>query len=99
MYPNNQEACVSRLEYFLSDGTADLRVLEQALRDAGVSNRNAVTAASVFKKVLEQRDAEKVTLEDAPIQRESEAEVTETTLLQALEQRELLKMLDQRLKG
>jgi HK97 family phage prohead protease len=99
MYPNNQEACVSKLEYFLSDGTADLRVLEQALRDAGVSNRNAVTAASVFKKVLEQRDAEKVTLEDAPIQRESEAEVTETAILNALEQRELLKLLDQRLKG
>jgi len=99
MYPNNEEACVSKLEYFLSDGTADLRVLEQALRDAGVSNRNAVTAASVFKKVLEQRDAEKATLEDAPIQRESEAEVTETAILQALEQRELLKLLDKRLKG
>jgi len=99
MYPNNEEACVSKLEYFLTDGTADLRVLEQALRDAGVSNRNAVTAASVFKKVLEQRDAEKAKLEDAPIQRESEAEVTETAILQALEQRELLKLLDQRLKG
>ena len=99
MYPNNEQACVSKLEYFLTDGTADLRVLEQSLRDAGVSNRNAVTAASVFKTILEQRDAEKVTLEDAPIQRESEAEVTETAILQALEQRELLKLLDQRLKG
>lgn len=99
MYPNNQEAAVSKLEYFLPDGSADLRVLEQALRDAGVSNRNAVTAASVFKKALEQRDADKAAIENAPMQRESEAEVTEAEILRAIEERELLKLLDQRLKG
>ena len=54
MYPNNPKAEVSKLEFFMEDGSVDLRQLEQSLRDAGVSKQNAVAAASVFKQVLEQ---------------------------------------------
>jgi uncharacterized protein Smg (DUF494 family) len=81
----------------MEDGSVDLRQLEQSLRDAGVSKQNAVAAASVFKQVIEQRDAVKKPAE--PILRDSEAEATEAKILQALEQRELLKLLDKRLKG
>jgi hypothetical protein len=69
------------------------------LRDAGLSKSDAVAAASTFKKVLEQRDAVAVILETAPQQSDSDAEATEAKILAALEQRELLKLLDQRLKG
>lgn len=99
MYPNNPNAEVQKLEYFTTDGAIDLRVLEQSLRDAGVSKQNAVTAASVFKKVIEQRDAVDLLIENAPPQRDSDAEVTEADILKALEMRELSKLLDQRLKG
>jgi HK97 family phage prohead protease len=99
MYPNNPMAEVQKLEYFRADGTADLKVLEQALRDVGLSKKDAVAAASTFKKVLEQRDVAPVNLENAPQQSESGAEATEAAILEALEQRELLKLLDKRLKG
>jgi uncharacterized protein len=52
MYPNNPMAEVSKLEYFRPDGSADLKVLEQALREVGLSKKDAVASASVFKKVL-----------------------------------------------
>ena len=99
MYPNNPEANVSKLEYFRPDGSADLKVLEQALRDAGLSKSDAVAAASTFKKVLELRDVVPVALENAPQQSDSDAEATKLEILAALEQRELLKLLDSRLKG
>jgi HK97 family phage prohead protease len=97
MYPNNPQANVNKLECFTPDGQIDLRQLEQHLRDSGVSKQNAVTAASVFKEILERRDSAKEPLETAPTRRDSDAEVTE--ILAALEQRELLKILDTRLKG
>jgi hypothetical protein len=59
----------------------------------------SVAAASVFKTVIEQRDAVVLPLETAPIQSDSDAEATEAEILAALEQRELLKLLDKRLKG
>jgi len=99
MYPNNPEANVSRLEYFRPDGSADLKILEQALRDVGLSKSDAVAAASTFKKVLEQRDAVSLPNETAPIQSDSDAEATNVEILKALEQRELLKTLEKRLKG
>lgn len=100
MYPNNPEAGVNKLEYFRPDGSADLKVLETALRDAGLNRKDAVAAASVFKQVIEQRDAAKVELETAPQQSDSDAEATtEAEILAALEARELLKILDTRLKG
>ena len=99
MHPNNMKAEIKKLEYFRPDGSADLKVLEEALRDAGLSKSDAVAAASTFKKVLEQRDVATETLEIAPQQSDSGAEATEAEILAALEQRELLKLLDKRLKG
>lgn len=99
MYPNNPKAEVKKLEYFREDGSADLKVLEEALRDAGLSKQMAVAAASVFKTVIEQRDVVKAPIETAPTQSDSDAEATEAEVLAALEQRELLKLLDKRLKG
>jgi len=98
MYPNNMEATVSKLEFFRQDGTADLKILEKALREAGLSKKDAVTSASVFKKVLEQREAAPETIETAAVQSDSDAEVTASAILAALEQRELMKHLNQRLK-
>jgi len=99
MYPNNMKAEIKKLEYFRPDGSADLKVLEEALRDAGLSKQMSVAAASVFKTVIEQRDAVEVPNENAPTQSDSDAEATEAEILAALEQRELLKLLDKRLKG
>lgn len=99
MYPNNPEASVSQLEFFRADGSADLKILETALRDVGLSKSDAVAAASTFKKVLEQRDAVKKPIEIAPQQSDSDAEATNVKILAALEQRELLKSLEKRLKG
>jgi len=97
MYPNNLQAEVQSLEYFREDGSANLKNLEKALREAGISKKDAVTSASVFKKVLESRDAIQAPIENAPQQSESDVDVTE--LLYALEMRELSKLLDKRLKG
>jgi len=99
MYPNNPQAEVSRLEYFRPDGSADLKVLEQALREVGLSKKDAVAAASTFKKVLELRDVVTTPIEIAPILSESDAEATEAEILAALETRELLKILDTKIKG
>lgn len=99
MYPNNPQAEVSKLEYFRPDGTADLKVLEQALREVGLSKKDAVAAASTFKKVLELRDVVTTPIEIAPILSESDAEATEAEILAALETRELLKILDTKIKG
>jgi HK97 family phage prohead protease len=98
MYPNNPMAEVQKLEYFRADGTADLKVLERALRDASLSKKDAVTAASIFKKVLELRDASKP-IENAPQLSESDVDVTEAEILKALNDREILKQLNTRLKG
>lgn len=99
MYPNNPQAEVSKLEYFRPDGSADLKVLEQALREVGLSKKDAVAAASTFKKVLELRDVVTTSIEIAPILSESDAEATEAEILAALETRELLKILDTKIKG
>lgn len=98
MYPNNPMAEVKSLEFFRPDGSADLKVLEKALRDAGLSRKDAVTSASVFRQVIEQRDAVNHK-PDAPSQSESDADVTETELIKLLEERELLKLLNSKLKG
>ncbi len=99
MNPNNPEAEIVRLEHFTAEGKIDLRVLEKSLREAGVSKQNAVTAASVFKKVIEQRDAVQKPIEKAPTQSDSDTEVTEAEeLLKALQLRELTKALEKRIK-
>jgi hypothetical protein len=102
MQPNNLEANIRKLESCLKeDGTIDPRNLEHALRDAGVSKQNAAVAVSVFKDVLEsRRDAEVVkTLEDDTVRSDSEMVAAEEAFLAALAERELLKKLNQRIKG
>jgi HK97 family phage prohead protease len=99
MYPNNPQAEVQALEYFRADGSANLKNLEKALREAGLSKKDAVTSASVFKKVLEQRDVVTTPIDNAPQQSDSDADVTESEILVALQQRDILKALNQRLKG
>jgi HK97 family phage prohead protease len=99
MYPNNPQAEVMKLEYFDADGHANPRIIEKSLRDAGLSRKDATTASSILKKVLEQRDAEPVTVEVAPQLGELEAVVSEAdNILKALEQRDLLKQLSKRIK-
>jgi len=99
MHPNNPEANINKLEYFDDKGHPNPRNIEKVLRDAGLSRKDATTASSVLKKVLEQRDADKTITEVAPIQSEPEAVVMEANaILKALEARELLKALNQRIK-
>jgi HK97 family phage prohead protease len=99
MYPNNPSAEVMNLEFFNADGVANPRIIEKALRDAGLSRKDATTASSVLKKVLEMRDAEPKTVEVAPQQGELEAVVIKAdAILLALEERALLKALSKRIK-
>ena len=100
MQPNNLDAEISKLECFRADGSLDLKLIEKALRDAKLSRKDATTASSIFKQILETRDEPKVIFENTPIQSESDAVVNqEEELLKAFEQRELLKHLNNRLKG
>ena len=96
MYPNNPEANIQQLEYFDAEGNANPRAVERALRDAGLSRKDATTASSILKKVLEKRDATKL-IEEAPKQGEPDAVVNEADILLALEERELLKALSKRI--
>ena len=99
MYPNNPAAEVMKLECFDAEGHLNPRIVEEALRDAGLSKKGATTASSVFKKILEQRDVVKEDIKDAPQQGEPEAVVKETDkILKALEEREFLKVLSKRIK-
>jgi HK97 family phage prohead protease len=98
MYPNNLSAEIQSLEAFDAEGHVNPRVLEKLLREAGVPKKDATTASSIFKRVLEQREATKK-VEVAPTQSESDAVVNEAdTLLKAFEHRELLKALEKRIK-
>lgn len=96
MQPNNPMANISKLEYFREDGSADLKVFEKALRDVGFSRQDAKKAASVFGKATATRDA-------APEQADPTTEVRDANsdaaneLLEALEERELLRALESRL--
>ena len=97
MYPNNLEANIQQLEYFDADGNANPRMIEIVLRDAGLSKKDATTASSVLKKVIEKRDAKKP-IEIPPLQSDSGAVVIEAdAILKVLEERELLKALTKRL--
>jgi hypothetical protein len=102
MQPNNMEANITKLESCLEvDGTINPRNLESALRDAGVSKQNAAVAVSVFKGVMEsRRDAGiTLTLKNDTIRSDSETIAAEEALLAAFAERELLKKLNQRIKG
>ena len=91
MQPNNLDAEISKLECFRADGSLDLKLIEKALRDAKLSRKDATTASSIFKQILESRDEPKVIFENTPIQSESDAVVNQEA--------ELLKHLNNRLKG
>lgn len=99
MYPNNPEANVSKLEYFRPDGSADLKVFEQALRDAGLDKKDAKLAASVIKGIVEKRDANPIAIETESEVRDVLSDAANDEILAALERRELLKSLEKRLKG
>ena len=57
MYPNNPNAEIHKLECFDAEGHLNPRLVEEALREAGLSKKGATTASSVFKKILELSDA------------------------------------------
>jgi hypothetical protein len=98
MYPNNPNAEIHKLEAFDAKGHVNPRVLEKALRDAGLNKKDATTASSIFKRVLEQRDATNKP-EVTPTQGEPDAVVNEAdALLAAFEARELAKALEKRIK-
>ena len=98
MYPNNPNAEIQSLEAFDNDGQVNPRVLEKLLREAGVTKKDAVTASSIFKKVLEKRDAT-IPDEVIPSPSESDAVINEAdAILKALEERELLNALNKRIK-
>ena len=96
MYPNNPEANISQLEYFDAAGHPNPRNIEKVLREAGLSRKDATTASSVLKKVMELRDVEPAPIEVAPIQGELE-EVVKADILKALKHRALLKELSKRI--
>lgn len=100
MYPNNPNAEIQKLEYFDEDGKANPRLIEKTLREAGLSKKDATTASSILKKVLELRD---VKIEsNKKITEHGEHDAVEKTeaqdILKALEERELLKALSKRIK-
>jgi hypothetical protein len=97
MYPNNPNAEIQKLEAFGEDGKINPRVLERILRDAGLAKKDATAASSIFKKVLEQRDAPKKS-EESPTRSESDAAGNAEEIYAALEQHMLLKALEKRLK-
>jgi HK97 family phage prohead protease len=88
MYPNNPAAEISQLEYFDADGKADLRTIERCLREAGISKKSATTASSILKRIIEAQNK-------TPPRSDSDA-VVEAAILQALNERILLKELQQR---
>lgn len=99
MYPNNPNAEIQRLECFDAEGHVNPRILEKLLRDAGVPKKDATTASSIFKKVLESRDVTKEPIKEAPQQGEPEAVVNEADeILKAFELREIEKALSKRIK-
>jgi HK97 family phage prohead protease len=100
MYPNNPNAEIQKLEAFDAEGNVNPRVLEKALREAGLNKKDATTASSIFKRVMAERDAA-VKVEVTPTQGEPDAVVNEAeteALLKALEMRDLEKALSKRLK-
>ena len=97
MQPNNPMAEVKKLEFFREDGSPILKHIEKALRDAGLSRKDATSASSKFNEILKARDENKEVVETAPIQSEPDAD--EEAILEALKERKLLKKLNQKLEG
>lgn len=99
MYPNNPASEISRLEAFDADGHLLIRVIEKALREAGLTRKDATTASLVFKSVIDKREAIDKPLDPVPNQRDSDAVAKNADdILKAIKERELLKALSKRLK-
>lgn len=99
MHPNNPMAEVHKLEFFRPDGSANLKVFEQALRDVGLDKKDAKLAASVIKDIVEKRDVSPTVVDTESDVRDVSSDAANAELLAALEQREILKHLSTRLKG
>ena len=97
MYPNNPQAQIQKLEAFDADGNLNPRILERALRDAGLGKRDATTASSVVKRILSQREAVQEPVGEPAGQSDSDAVVNE--LNEALLMRELGNLLSNRIQG
>ena len=93
MYPNNPNAEVTKLECFDAEGHPNPRQIEKVVREAGLSKKDATTASSILKKLIESREATPTVIEEPPKPSESDA-VDEASILAAIEERELLKKLD-----
>lgn len=92
MYPNNPNAEVMNLECFDAEGHMNPRMVEKALREAGLSKKDATTASSILKKLVELRDVTKPVIEEPPKPSDSDA-VDEASILHEFETREMLKKL------
>ena len=97
MYPNNPAAEIQKLEFFDAEGLPNPRTIEKALREAGLSKKDATTASSILKKVLLERDVLVKPSQETPISCDADAVDTEAELLAALQLRELNKALTKRL--
>jgi len=97
MNPNNLAANINKLEYFHQDGNLNLKQIEESLRDAGVSKKDATTASSIFNTVFNLRDAVN-TVEQTTSPSDLDA-VANDAILDALKEREILQKLNKRLKG
>lgn len=111
MYPNNPQAEVMKLEAFDPEGNPNVRVIEKVLREAGLSRKDATTASSILKRIInESRNSKSssdlvvtetvtvsVTDQEAPSSCDTDAVDPEAELIRALELRELEKALSKRI--
>lgn len=97
MYPNNPDAEVMKLEAFDAEGKPNPRIIEKVLREAGLSRKDATTASSVLKKLIESREVVQKVIQETPISRDADAVDMEAQLIHALEMRELEKALSKRI--
>ena len=110
MYPNNPNAEIQKLEFFDSEGHPNPRNIEKVLRDAGLSRKDATTASSILKRIIDGMDVkapseseqETITItglsEETPNQSESDAVDIQAELIRAIELRELEKALSKRIQ-
>lgn len=100
MYPNNPNAEIQKLEMFDGENHLNIRSIEKALREAGLSRKDATTASLFFNKVLSEREAKQEIVEITPVLSDSDAvgqEAETEKLLKLLELRDLEKALSKRL--
>lgn len=111
MYPNNPQAEVMKLEAFDTEGNPNVRVIEKVLREAGLSRKDATTASSILKRIINENrkskvsselvSSEKVVIKNAnqktPSSCDTDAVDMEAQLIAALEMRELEKALSKRI--